>query len=66
MMQVYNIQWECANCGRQHTFRRGHNEDDGWPNKFDDLECENDECGHSQDVAFRDCTVSLVEGSEDY
>ena len=64
-MQVYKIQWECANCGQKHTFRRGLNEDDGWPNKFDDLECENAECGQSQDVAFRDCTVSLIEGSED-
>ena len=65
-MQVYKVQWECSNCGRKHAFRRGLNEDDGWPNKFDDLECENEECGHSQDVAFRDCTVSVIEGTEEY
>jgi hypothetical protein len=64
--QIYNVQWECSSCGHTQTFRRGFNEDDGWPNKLDDLECENQECGHVQDVAFRDCTVVLIEGSEDY
>ncbi len=65
-MQVYKIQWECANCGHKNSFRSGINEDDGWPNKFDDLECANDECRQEQDVAFRDCVVELVEGSEEY
>lgn len=47
-------------------FRRGFNEEDGWPNKFDDLECENSECGQVQDVPFRACTLTPVEGTEEY
>ncbi len=65
-MQVYWVQWECTNCGRQHRFRRGFNPDDGWPNEFEDLECENDECRHVQDVPFRACTVEPVEGAEEF
>ena len=65
-MQVYQIEWECANCGRRQTFRRGLNEEDWWPNKFEDLECENTDCHQVQDVVFRGCVVSPVEGTEEY
>ena len=61
-MQVYQVQWECISCGHQHEFRHGLNDNDEWPNKFDDRECENPECGHEQDVAFRNCTVTPIEG----
>jgi len=43
----------------------GLNEEDGWPNKFEDLQCENEECGQVQDVPFRACTATPVEGTED-
>jgi len=52
-MQVYEIEWECISCGHRQTFRRGISEEDGWPNKFDDLKCENEECRQAQDVACR-------------
>ena len=65
-MQIYKVQWECVSCGQKHSFRRGLNEDDGWPNKFDDLVCDNAECGQEQDVAFRACNVTLIEGTDDY
>ena len=65
-MKVYEIQWECISCGHPHSFRRGLSDGDEWPNKFDDLECENPDCGHEQDVAFRACTVTPIEGTEDY
>jgi hypothetical protein len=61
-MKVHEIQWECISCGHQHSFRRGLAEGDDWPNKFDDLECENPDCGHEQDVALRKCTVTEIEG----
>jgi hypothetical protein len=66
LMQVYQIEWECANCGQRQKFRRGINEEDGWPNKFEDLECENNDCRQVQDVPFRNCTDSPVEGTEEY
>ena len=59
-MQVYEIEWECISCGHRQTFRSGISEEDGWPNKFDDLECENEECRQAQDVAFRKCTITPV------
>jgi len=65
-MQVYQVEWECVNCGQRQKFRRGISEEEGWPNKFEDLECGNSDCRHVQDVAFRDCTVSPVEGTEEY
>ena len=63
MMQVYEVVWECASCGNRQMFRRGFSDADGWPNKFDDLECENSECGQAQDVPFRACTLTPVEGT---
>ena len=63
-MQVYLVGWECASCRWKHSFRRGFNEQDGWPNKFEDLQCEDDECDQVQDVPFRACTVTPVEGTE--
>ena len=62
-MKVFEIQWECISCGHPHSFRRGLSDGDEWPNKFDDLECENPDCGHEQDVAFRKCTVTEIEGN---
>lgn len=65
-MQVYEVEWECPSCGRRQMFRWGINQDDSWPNKFDDLECENSECGQVQDVPFRACTTTPVEDREEY
>jgi hypothetical protein len=65
-MQVYEVEWECPSCGRRQMFRRGFNEEDGWPNKFEGLECGNAECAQVQDVPFRACTVTPVEGTESY
>ncbi len=59
-MQVYLVQWECTYCGSRNSFRRGHNEEDGWPNKFE-LTCANQECAQEQDVPFRKCSVALVQ-----
>jgi hypothetical protein len=59
-MQVYVVEWECASCGRQHSFRYGLNQQDGWPNKFE-LTCQNVECGQEQDVPFRRCTIALIQ-----
>ncbi len=59
-MQVYLVEWQCISCGRQHTFRHGLDELGSWPNKFE-LQCENAECGQSQDVPFRACTIARVE-----
>jgi hypothetical protein len=53
--QLYTVTWECMSCGREHSFRHTVS-DDIWPNKFE-LECENPDCGHAQDVPFRTCTV---------
>jgi hypothetical protein len=64
-MQVYLFEWECPSCGGKHSFRRGLNEEDGWPNKFEDLQCENKECGQVQDVPLRACTTTVVESGED-
>jgi hypothetical protein len=64
-MQVYLIAWECPSCGWKQSFRRGLNEEDGWPNKFEDLQCKNEECGRVQDVPFRACRATPIEGTED-
>ena len=53
--QVYVVKWECISCGQEHAFR--YTLADGeWPNKFE-LECENPDCLHRQDVPFRRCEV---------
>ncbi len=58
-MKVYQVEWECISCGRQHSFRHSVNEEDGWPNKFE-LTCENEECRQEQDVPVRNCTLTPV------
>ena len=59
-VQVFQIEWECASCGRRHSFYRELIASDGWPNKFE-LTCGNEECGQEQDVPFRDCTATPVD-----
>jgi hypothetical protein len=59
-MKEYKIEWTCRLCGQKHEFSRSLTELDDWPNKFDDLECENQECRMSQDVAVRSCTITPV------
>jgi predicted RNA-binding Zn-ribbon protein involved in translation (DUF1610 family) len=60
-MQAYLVEWECISCGHRHSFRHGLAEGDDWPNKFEDLECENPDCGHTQDVRFHACRVTKLE-----
>ena len=63
--ELYTVTWECISCGQEHSFRHTVM-DDIWPNKFE-LECENPDCGQSQDVPFRKCTVepfTLTSGGE--
>lgn len=55
--QVYIVRWECISCGQEHAFRHTLSEFADWPNKFEDLRCENEECGQLQEVPFRKCTV---------
>jgi rubredoxin len=64
-MQAYLVEWECPSCGRKQSFRRVVSEEDGWPNKFEDLQCKNEDCGQVQDVPFRVCTATPVEGMEE-
>jgi hypothetical protein len=63
--QLYTVTWECISCGQEHSFRHAV-ADETWPNKFE-LECENPECTHSQDVPFRRCTIEpfILSPSED-
>lgn len=55
--QVYVVRWECMSCGEEHSFRHVLPELGEWPNKFEDLECSNPDCGHVQEVPFRKCRV---------
>ena len=57
-MKHYKVEWNCKLCGQKHEFNRSLSDLDDWPNKFDDLECENAECGLSQDVPTRSCTIT--------
>lgn len=55
--QIFTVTWECISCFQEHSFRYilpAHGE---WPNKFEDLTCENSDCGQTQDVPFRKCSV---------
>ncbi|MDA2913835.1 hypothetical protein MYX77_07750 [Acidobacteriia bacterium AH_259_A11_L15] len=47
-------------CSHTHTFRHVLGEFDDWPNKFEDMKCENEDCGHVQDVRFQSCTVTEI------
>jgi len=58
--QLYTVTWECISCGHEHSFRYTLMEEGAWPNKFE-LDCENPDCGQSQDVPFRKCTVEPFE-----
>jgi hypothetical protein len=60
-MTVYTIEWSCQLCGHQHSFLKEISEIDGWPNKFEDMRCENEDCGHIQDVPTRSCNMTEVE-----
>jgi hypothetical protein len=60
-MAVYTVEWSCKLCGQGHSFLEEISELDGWPNKFDDLRCENPDCGQIQDVPMRSCTVTEME-----
>ncbi len=55
--QVYIVRWECISCGQEHAFRYTLPELGDWPNKFENLECENEDCRQVQEVPFRKCTV---------
>jgi hypothetical protein len=57
-MKNFKVEWTCKLCGDKHEFSRTLSELDDWPNKFDDLECENKDCGYSQDVPTRSCTIT--------
>jgi hypothetical protein len=35
-------------------------EQDGWPNKFEDRKCENEDCGQVQDVRSNACTFTRL------
>ena len=60
-MPVYTVEWSCKLCGQGHSFLKEISELDGWPNKFDDLRCENPDCGQIQDVPMRSCAVTEME-----
>jgi hypothetical protein len=60
-MPVYKVEWQCKLCGQPHSFLTEVSELDGWPNKFDDMCCENEDCGQIQDVPARSCTMTQVE-----
>jgi hypothetical protein len=57
-MKTYKVEWTCKQCSHQNEFSRTISDPDDWPNKFDDLECANHECGLSQDVRTRSCTIT--------
>lgn len=59
-MKQYKVEWNCKLCGQRHEFHRSLSDFDDWPNKLDDLECQNPECGLSQDVPTRSCTITLI------
>lgn len=56
-MKRYRVRWHCISCGQEHSFLHTLGEFDDWPNKFEDLKCENRECGQRQDVRFAASTV---------
>jgi len=58
--RLYEVEWECMSCSHPHKFRRALGEFEDWPNKFEDLKCENPDCGQVQDVRFQSCTVTEV------
>ena len=60
-MTVYTVDWYCKLCGQPHSFLKEVSELDGWPNKFDDMRCENEDCGQIQDVPVRSCTMTEME-----
>ena len=55
--KTYLVEWTCRLCGKMQSFLKAVSDMDGWPNKFDDLKCGDDECGFSQDVPVRSCTI---------
>jgi hypothetical protein len=59
-MLVYTVEWCCKLCGQTHSFLKEISDLDGWPNKLDDMRCENEDCGQVQDVPLRSCTVTEV------
>ena len=59
-MRLYNVEWSCKLCGHLQSFRHGLSEMDDWPNKFEDMECENQDCGQIQDVPTRSCTINQI------
>lgn len=58
--QLFQVQWSCLSCSREHAFRRVLGEFDDWPNKFEDLRCENPDCGQVQDVRTASCTITPI------
>lgn len=56
-MKRYRVSWQCASCSHEHSFFRLRGEFDDWPNKFEDLKCENSDCRQVQDVRFQACTL---------
>jgi len=60
--RVFLITWNCISCGTSHSFRRALGEFDDWPNKFEDMECGNPDCGQVQDVRFTHCAVEPLQG----
>ena len=61
-MDVYLVEWACMSCGQTQSFRYIGSEEDGWPNKFEDRKCENEECGQVQDVRSNTCTFTRLTG----
>ncbi len=61
-MDVYLVEWVCMSCGQTQSFRHIGSEEDSWPNKFEDRKCENEECGHVQDVRSTTCTFTRLTG----
>jgi hypothetical protein len=51
-MTVYTVEWCCKLCGQPHSFLKEVSEFDGWPNKFDDMRCENEDCGRSRTCPY--------------
>ncbi len=60
-MRLYNVDWSCKLCGQSHSFQHQLSEMDEWPNKFEDMECENPDCTQVQDVPMRSCTINQID-----
>jgi hypothetical protein len=59
-VKQFNVEWTCKLCGQVNRIRQVLGNPDEWPNKFDDLQCDNEECGNAQDVPTRSCTVTEI------